>query len=439
MHVYTPKSRSKLWILLVILFVLLAAAAVAAMESYSGREAVSRRLASIDLTDHPLSDAKDTWKSAYTAKGVSVESAIAKDAGKNTYVTPEGFRIVSHSEKWTGDKLKEIYKEMLNNAHGTELQYINSVIVYPYQEEWGDSTILGTQSAKDTLYEVSLGLPAVIPDTAKYSLTSSTSDITLYNMDSYDTAAEAARTIAHEYGHHFTRFYFLKDGVNYRETDYYKLRGLSKYSKAKVYVKPSDYKKYYAWDILEMAAEDYVQILGSKNAKQQEEYMDAEYWLHSGSVKNKITVDNNDYNVLPQNNTFIPLASQVKGLDSYFHSFIKDGYESPDRQYPEIKIKFKKQSANGFTYYNVTWNAIPGAKGALYTLLCYKKDGSLFAPVKTVRAGGKMTAVIGTPSYLAMSIFYWDDHITDASRYFKVTVLLKDGTVISSKPVLKSF
>lgn len=146
------------------------------------------------------------------------------------------------------------------------------------------------------------------------------------------------------------------------------------------------------------------------------------------------------YNVYPQDNIFIPLASQVKGLDTYFHSFLKDGFTTKYKEYPDLKLKFKKSAKNGYTYYTVTWNAIPGLKDAMYTLLCYNTDGSLFMPVKTVMGGGKMSAVMGTPSYVSGSyIYYWSDNIPRKDRIFKVTVLLGDGTVIASKPQKKSF
>jgi len=440
MEVYSRRIKSKIWIPFIILVILLLAAAVAVAESQHHRDALALQLSSIDLSENQIENASGAWKNTHTGNGSSIESAITKDTGNDMYITPEGFRIISHSKKWTGDRLKEIYQELLNNAHGVELQYINSVIVYPGSEEWGDRTILGSQSSQETLYEVSLDLPAFIPDTAKYVLDSSTSKISLYNMDQYDTAADAAKTIAHEYGHHFTRFYFFKDQDKYSTSEYYKLRSLKKYPKAKIYEDRDAYMKNYEWDILEMAAEDYVQLLGSKNAKRSQQYKDISQWLNSGQKDYKADINNNYFNVFPQNNIFLPLASQVKGLDAYFHSFLNDGYKPSEKKLADIKISFKKRSKNGHKYYDVKWNTIPGDKGAIYTLLCYDKDGALFMPVKTVMAGNKMSAVIGTPSYRTLNyIYYWSDNITKKSRIFKVTVLLKNGTVISSKPVSKSF
>lgn len=275
MEMYTPRKNRKWLVPFFILMAVFIAAVVTAYASWEQREAYARELNAIDTTDHAVdTSGKNIWQNARVLKGGSIKTSVSEEAGNDTYVTPEGFKIISHSKKWRGEKLKEVYRELLNNAHGVELQYINSVIISPKKEEQGESAILGTQQSQDTSFEVSVNLPALIPDGASYRLDSSTSDITLYNMDSYDTIAEAARTIAHEYGHHFTRFYFFENEKDYLHSDYYKIRGLKDYSKAKIYQDAEDYQKYYEWDILEMAAEDYVQLLGSKNAKQSQKYND---------------------------------------------------------------------------------------------------------------------------------------------------------------------
>jgi hypothetical protein len=144
--------------------------------------------------------------------GFALEQRQEEMLGKYEYVTPLGFSIVSRSEKWTGEKLVEVYKELLNNKHGNEIMYISKIIIYPGPSEIGltDSNVAGTHSRERSEYRVFFDLPALVPQSMEYVMKSDLSVIELYNMDAYDDVAQAARTISHEYGHHFTMFYFWK-------------------------------------------------------------------------------------------------------------------------------------------------------------------------------------------------------------------------------------
>ncbi len=425
----------------VVFWIVFISAAVMALFAFFQHSTLALELSSLDIEEHMLDiSGKGTWENNGVKEGAGIEVSANDTLSKNEYSTPDGFKIISYSNKWGGGRLKEIYKELLNNKHGVELQYVNSVIVYPKGSEYGDFDILGTQSSLDTSFDVFADYRALLPKTLKYSVISSTSDICLYNMDKYDTIEEAAKTISHEYGHHYTRHYFFRDEEDIMSSDYYKIRGLREYPKAMEYDNYEDYMKNYEWSILEMAAEDYVQILGSQNAKITYDYKDIKEQLDYNLKTNReYKKDTRDYyNAYPQINIFMPLAAQVDGLDEYYHSFIDGGYKAKPVETSKINIYFKKGYAGKYAYYDVSWNKIKN--GRLYTLVCYDKNGKIFCPVKTVKNNEKQTAVIGAASGVKSGyIHYWYNEILNDERMFKVYVLLSDGAIVSSKLVSKSF
>ncbi|MHB1314755.1 MAG: hypothetical protein ACYCX2_04625 [Christensenellales bacterium] len=420
--------------------VFLAVAAIGAFMFLQQKDVVAE-LSAIDIAPkEPDTSGSGAWRNTSGQTGVSLEYSKNGSLSENEYITPHGFLIKSYSDVWAGEKLKEIYNEILNNGHGAELQYINSVIVYPQKREYEDSSIRGSQRSQREEFGIYFDFSAIVPRELTYSVVSSTSDITLYDMDSYQTIEEAADTISHEYGHHFTRYYFFEDESKIMSSEYYRIRGLGAYPQAREYEDYDEYMENYEWSIMEMAAEDYVQVLGSKNAKRTEDYKDIKealsYYLKTKKEYKAGTEDY--YNAFPQTNVFIPLAAQVEGLEGYFHSFLKDDFFERPAVDPQISITFARRSSHGYVYYDVSWNEIP--EGALYTLVCYDRDGKIFRPVKTVEGGDNQAAVVGTASDIKGNyLHYWTDRITDEDRNFKVYVLLYNGRIVSSELIPKSF
>ena len=418
-------------------WVLFAIAVATCVFSFLQIRSAKTELSTIDLEmSPPTQDAAGIWQNKRTLSGVSLSYGGEASLSDDVYVTPEGFKIKSYSEKWSGEKLKEIYEEIMRNGHGSEMQYLDTVLIYPDGNERDDFNILGTQSSQEETFELYADFPAFLPVRTRYNIRSSTSELTLYNMDRYDTVELAAHTISHEYGHHFTRFYFFEDESQIMSSDYYKVRGLSAYPKAKEYDDYDLYMANYEWSILEMAAEDYVQILGSPNAKVTEDYKDVKealaYYVRTGK---ELKLSQDDYfNAYPQINIFIPLAAQVPGLADYYHSFLNDGIKTKPAADPQIELSFTRSKK----HYEVSWNKISG--GELYTLVCYEKDGSIYRPIKTVTKDEKQTAVIGTVSQTTSRYIYtYSDGITKDDRLFKLYVMLSDGTIVSSELIEKAF
>lgn len=421
-----------------VLFVILLAVIGGAVYFYIDEKTVSTEISAIDFRQYTESSF-EKGAQQNEAKGVPLTAEFTEELSDDVYKTPMGFSIVSHSEKWKGEKLVEIYNELLNNMHGDEIMYVGEVDVYPGKSGL-DSNIAGTQSSKQEYYPVFFNLPALVPQSLRYAIDPNVSIISLYNMDKFKNAAQAARTIAHEYGHHFTRYYFLKDDESALKSEYYNLRNLSSVGHEVIYKNWDEYIKNYEWDIYEMAAEDYVQLMGSPNAREIKKYKDINEVLLERNNSYHPSVSDKTVNVFPQDNIYIPLADDTPGLKDYYLSFIGRESGQPALEHTDFNMKMDKHSKNGYTYYNITWTKTIEDPAALYTLVCYDSNGDLFWPVKTVSGSEEAKAVVGTDSIIrGSSLYYLSDKIPDKDRIFRIYLILPDGRMQASEPFYADF
>jgi hypothetical protein len=400
----------------------------------------SNEIAAIDTAEY--SDMKADKGAQYEAKGIALSAEVSEELGDNIYQTPMGFSIVSHSDKWTGEKLVDIYNELQSNKHGDEMMYVGEVDVYPGASDMdtGNTVVPGTQSSKQENYPVFFDLPALVPNSLKYAINPRVSVIKLYNMDKYDSAAQAAKTIAHEYGHHYTMYYFLKNDEAAVASEYYKLRDLGNIGHEVIFKDWNSYMENYDWDIYEIAAEDYVELMGSPNARITENYKDIYDILLVGNDNYKVAADDRTVNLFPQKNIFIPLADDINGLRDYYYSFIGLDNSLPQLEPANFDLAMKKRTKNGYTYYDITWSKTSTDKNALYTLVCYDTKGNVYWPVKTVYGDGEPTAMVGTASVIRGDYIYsMSDNVPKEDRIFKLYLLLPDGRMQASEPFNADF
>ncbi len=372
--------------------------------------------------------------------GYSLYQQQPETLGTYEYVTPLGFSIISESEKWTGKKLKEVYNELLNNEHGDEIMYISKIIIYPGASDIGltDSNVAGTHSQERSEYRVFFDLPAFLPQSMEYVMKSSLSVIELYNMDAYDDISQAACTISHEYGHHYTMFYFLQNDEAAKDSKYYQLRSLDHYDHEVFFDTIDEYYQNHEWSIYEIAAEDYVQLMGSGTGKKTEEFLDVYDLLneHRGETPTEI-YNESIVNIYPQENIEIPLADETAGLRDYFYSFIGAENDLEPLESVNINISLNKKSALGYPYYELTWNKTSKDPDALYTLMCYDMEGNIVSAIRTVHGDEKAVARVGNYTIFDgihnITVNQKGGDITAEDRYFKVIVLLPDGRMQSSK------
>lgn len=354
-----------------------------------------------------------------------------EDDSLYSFRTNEGFEMVSYSEKWNEDKLVKLYEELLNNRHGKEIEMLYQVVVYDYADDYA----AGTHLSFDHEITWILSHP-MIPD-FNLLFTENLGVISLYDGDKYTEVEDMAHTLSHEYGHHFTDYYiFNSEYYSYEDTEYEALRNFPE-GKVKTNIWNYDaYMEEHQWYIMELAAEDYVQLMGSDTAKKIVNFVDVSQLLN-GAKHPKIYFG---YNARPQENMMIPLAYEIDGLYDYFNSFISDDYE-PFVGLPEVKdinMQITKgtshhESIDGplnFTHYKITWND-PYTEKVTYTVLCFDEDDYYVLPIKTVKDNMSNIAYIGTVSKeSATSINWYYDNIDSGTKTFMITGMFEDGSII---------
>ena len=380
--------------------------------------------------------------------GYALSQRQEETLGTYEYVTPLGFSIVSQSEKWTGQKLVDVYNELLKNKHGDEIMYISKIIIYPGPSEIGltDSNVAGTHSQERSEYHVFFDLPAILPQTMEYAFKSDLSVIELYNMDEYDEVAQAAQTISHEYGHHYTMFYFMQSDEAAMASEYYQLRSFEGYDHKVFFDTVDDYYANHAWSIYEIAAEDYVQLMGSNTGRKAEEYLDI-YDLATNYSDDEYYRSYNDSiaNVYPQENIYIPLADDISGLRDYYYSFI--GLENDMTPLAPAKFNLSTHKKTGvtstnenYTYYEITWDKTSMDPNTLYTLVCYDMEGNLHSAIRTVH--GDETPIARVGKYVVQQgnqLVWFPSDVTDQDRFFRLIALLPDGRLQSSELLYADF
>lgn len=377
------------------------------------------------------------------APGLPVSQKMQYPSAVDVYQTPMGFSIVSFSQKWTGDSLKDIYNELAANKHGEEMYSISEVMIYPDESSLDSgSSVAGTHVTQQKDSSVFFHLPGLAPDSLQYDITSTQSTIELYNMDKYDAVSQVARTISHEYGHHYTMYYFMPSDEAAKSSDYYRLRGVDDFDHAVFYDIESEYYENHMWSLYELAAEDYVQMMGSPDAKQQREYLDVYDVLDNYNKYKDYTAyaDASVSNVYPQENVYLPLADEVDGLRDYYLSFIGENSDAQGLDHADFHLSMAEHELYGYTYYEITWDKTTKDPDALYTLVCYSENGDIFLPVRTVRGNETPVARVGTAVKLSgITLTTLKNGVTDEDRYFKLYVTWPDGRMQSSEMFYADF
>lgn len=377
------------------------------------------------------------------ASGLPVSQKMQYPSAVDVYQTPMGFSIVSFSQNWTGDSLKDIYNELTANKHGEEMYSISEVMIYPDESALDSgSSVAGTHVTQQKNSSVFFHLPGLVPDSLQYDITSTQSSIELYNMDKYDAVSQVARTISHEYGHHYTMYYFMPNDEAAKSSDYYRLRGVDGFNHAVFYDIESEYYENHMWSLFELAAEDYVQLMGSPDAKQQREYLDVYDVLDNYNKYKDYTAyaDASVSNVYPQENVYLPLADEVDGLRDYYLSFIGEHSDAQGLDHADFHLAMAKHEQYGYTYYEITWEKTTKDPGSLYTLVCYSENGDIFLPVRTVRGNETPVARVGTAVKLSgITLTTLKNGVTDEDRYFKLYVTWPDGRMQSSEMFYADF
>ncbi len=342
--------------------------------------------------------------------------------GNSTFIygsfKKNGLTIISYSDKWKSKDLLKVYEELLNNFHSWELDCLSKIYLYPNSY----NGISGLYTNDITVEDKGLIL-------------GKNAYIKLYNVDSYSSPNDFAYALSHEYGHHFTLYNISKaEGAyfdKWENSTYSKLRSLKNYPVS--YSASVDFD--YSWDILEIAANDYVQLLGSPNAKQTYPYKDTAQTLETENNQSEyISIH---FNAKPQANTVLPLAAEVDGLWEYFQIIagktLEEGQTPSITKKPEI-TKIESETTFLNKKYTIHFSPAEGNSPFEYTLVMYPLDFPfLVRAVKNVKDNEELTAIIGTVvEYDEKGNLYGIfDYFTDKYQ-FKIFAKDKNGFYYSS-------
>ncbi len=375
-----------------------------------------------------------------------------KERGFAQY-TFNNINFISYSKKWDEEKLELLCEELLKNKHGREIDYLDSVLVYGQD----DDDALGLHEDIQKNVEVPVVLYDVFPSNFTYKLSNKLSVLTLYKGDTYDTVEQMAITLSHEYGHHYTLYYFNLEGdtTAIEQDEYFNLRyidGLEMRYQDNDLDDWDEYLENHMWYLIEIAADDYVYLMGSPNTRRQIEYLDSMDTLKLDARKKDdelesyyAVVNESSFNESPHENIVIPLPDKVPGLSELFYSMI--GLESPeftDRtdKADDIEIKISARKKHDKLYYNITWDKPWQSDDVTYTLVAYDANDKLVGAIKSVSGGERALASIGSVVYETQNYLHWYDYdfwIKREYLRFRVVVTFPDGTAVVSPPIDRSF
>ncbi len=330
--------------------------------------------------------------------------------------------IISYSKSWKNSKLVQLYEELLKNFHSEELEYLSKIYIYP------DSP-LGINGLYIEDIEIKNGT---------YSF-GKNSYISLYNGEKFNSISEIAPILAHEYGHHYSMFNMLKtEGIYYNDFEnskYAKLRNIKNFPL--YHLGDAEGQKEYHWDLLEIMADDYVQLLGSPNAKLSKDYKSSDELANNKRYNNSGIY----FNLKPSINPYIPLASEVEGLYNYFLEI--GGYTAPQpklKKEPVLSNISVSKALNKEPSYKISWTEAIGKGPFEYTLIMYPTSNPFSPiPLKTVKTGEKLEAIFG--SYVLKNKIGTS---TISRRYqgeFKIKLYIEDkpGFIYETKPIIFNF
>jgi len=360
------------------------------------------------------------------------------------FEAPEGFTMVSHSTAWNQDMLKSLYHELMLNEHGEEINLLYEVVVYPYEEEEGN--VLASYTLGTTALSFFINFPAFPPDFA-VDFPKDFGRINIYGGDTKVSVESMAESLSHEYGHLYTFYHMFTSVINKQgsnghssleETLYAELREAKRFDLITSASPGSSYMQERHRYLVEVAAEDYIQLMGSPTTRQVVDFVDVQQVVNGAEQPQSAAGARNAF---PQENMMLPLASEVSGLGNYFFSFIEAEPRLPAEERKQIALQISQNSIQHnlvsglrtFVHYEIAWNA--PYKDAIYTLICYDPDNytGWGIPIKTVHPGQTTSAVIG--EYVVEQgnqVVSLDDGHAHGVKVFLVVAALPDGTYYTS-------
>lgn len=353
------------------------------------------------------------------------------------HTTPEGILITSYTSVWPMERLTLIEDELRKNGHSYEIEYLDRIEIRPDLEPGGNRHVSASYHLETKQVDIPIKLSGFLPEDYNLPFTYEKGVIQIYQGEQKQELTDLASDLSHEYGHHFTFFYFgdafgTADG--YKESEYYRIRGLHQYDR--VNGSYSYDQELHRWSIYELAAEDYRQILGSPTGKQSVVFQDIAQKAGLKTYTPINTFKPYDYNVIPQENWDVPLAHQVRDLVDYFFALIDIEYPYAEDMLNLPELSYQTVEEHGFRKVIFSWEPYDGDIEYVYTLIAYDADYSKVLPIKTVATGEPGEAVIGTVTLReGRYLYYYQDGLDQGTMHFVLHILREDGYIVKTRPL----
>ncbi len=405
-----------------------------------------KNIEEIDAIPPSVVSVDTKWEKEIPGEEINASDKSLEDKHSHATYQYKNIKFVSYSEAWDEAKLEALCEELLKNNHGREIDYLEQVKIYGHKDE----DAAGYQEENTKVIEVPLRHHGTLKDNFVVDMYTQTSRIVLYNGDERTTVQSMARILTHEYGHHFTFFYFGLEEDEIKESEYYKLRFVEDMG---IRINRDNYDEYlenHHWYLIEIAANDYEYLMGSPTIRNYERFYDAKERL-SLSIKGKNDeareIYKSCFNLDPHENVALPLPDQVEGLPELFFEAIDmdvPSYEDRTEEAAEIDISISKRSEYGHRYYRISWDKPWSDKDVTYTLAAYDENDDLLGGVKSIKGNEKARALIGETVVVTSdgsSYYYWPKGYWTEMDFvrFRVVVTFPDGTAVVSPPVDKRF
>ena len=207
------------------------------------------------------------------------------------------------------------------------------------------------------------------------------------------------------------------------------------------------------WYLGEIAAEDYVVLMGSENTKNVINFFDHKVMWANYKKNNMSFIYKYGYRIrdcsngIPHENAQLELPLYVEGLDDYFYSFVDD--ESPFLDsYDEIGSLNLAVEYLDYNQYKFTWDRPYKEHDVTYTLIGYDADdGSIKTIVRTISGNQTSDAWFGNFTSIQLNFcdnetidYFQDIHLLwnckkGGQMTFRVSVAFPDGIVLLSDPL----
>lgn len=357
--------------------------------------------------------------------------SLAEEVLYDQYKTDLGFSINSYCQNWTGDRLEEVYKEFKMNTYGDEIKYLKEINLYSNNPTGGKEE--GVYNASYNQLKI-LGSEKIV--------LSKNNSIDLYNLEDKDTVEDFSKTLSHEYGHHFTLYYLIdyesKTFEDWENTKMFKARKLAENKNV-----TNDYINGHQWSIIEICAEDYVQLYGSPTARKIHLFKDIEGRYYSGKINKSASYSYSIFNIHPQENNEIPLALELPSVKKYWEeasgiaSIVKSTTKPNLALVDTLKLGYDKKQ------YKFQWTKSVddhNEEAKYYTLVATNTEGNQIIPIKTVQQGEPLEAIVGSIRIVEENnIMFYTDSFVNTPQKLNVYAISSSGGIISSESLKVDF